>query len=470
MKQMVESLHTLEGATLIGRAAQDQKLNFTIKLKKNSSFSVYKTTLDWLRTNGIFSGLHWEATDTIQVTARVHEVEKTFGVPLSNYHKDGHILRHHNSPLQLPDELADHITAVLGVSDTVRARPHFRKLVQHATATQKTYYPEQLAVHYNFPKGDGAGQIAGIIELGGGYNLNAVNEYAMSRGLPLPTIVNVNVGGGSNSPGSDADGEVCLDLEIIASIAPKAKIVMFFADNTDQGFSNAIAQAVAYPGMGAISISWGSAERQYSKQAVQAFEQDFAKAVVKGINVYVSSGDNGSSDGARGNNVDYPGSSPNVVCCGGTEIQANGQEVVWNDGTQGGATGGGVSVLFARPAYQSNLKAEAVPAPFGSGRNTPDVAANASPNSGWIISVNGQEEPIGGTSAVSPFFTGLNLILNQGLGHNVGWINPQHYKHFQAFNDITQGNNGSYAAKAGYDNTTGLGTPNGQKLLAALKA
>jgi kumamolisin len=478
MKPMLESLHTVEGATLIGRAAQDQKLNVTVKVKHNSNFSVYKAVLDWLHKSNILTGSANQTTETIQFTGRVHEVEKTFGVALSNYHRDTHVLRHHDTPLQLPDELADHVTAVLGVSDTFRARPHFRKLAQNATAAQKTYYPEQLAAYYNFPKADGTGQVAGIVELGGGYNVNAVNEYAMSRNLPIPTIVNVNVGSGSNTPGSDADGEVCLDLEIVASIAPKAKIVMFFADNTDQGFSNAIAQAVAYPGIGAISISWGSPESNYSRQAIQAFEQDLAKAVAKGINVYVSSGDSGSSDGVKGNNVDYPGSSPNAVCCGGTEIEANGTEVVWNDGNQGGATGGGISAVFPKPSYQANLSAEVVddgkrpkpPVPRGNMRNTPDVAGDASPNSGIVISVNGSEEPIGGTSAISPLYCALNLLLNQALGHNVGWINPLFYKHHQAFNDVTQGNNGSYAAKAGFDNCTGLGTPNGTKLLQALKA
>jgi kumamolisin len=183
------------------------------------------------------------------------------------------------------------------------------------------------------------------------------------------------------------------------------------------------------------------------------------------VTITVAAGDNGSADGATGNNVDFPASSPHVLACGGTKLDANGStivsEVVWNElASNDGATGGGVSNFFALPSWQSNSN---VPTPSGStgGRGVPDVAGDADPESGYQIRVDGQNTVVGGTSAVAPLWAGLVAVANRQLGAQVGFIQPAIYaaKAAAAFNDITQGNNGGFKAGPGWDACTGQGSP-----------
>jgi kumamolisin len=200
-----------------------------------------------------------------------------------------------------------------------------------------------------------------------------------------------------------------------------------------------------------------------------AFDEACQSAGALGISITVASGDNGSSDGGSGNNVDFPASSPHVLGCGGTELfGANGaiqQEIVWNDQPQGGgATGGGVSTFFPLPSYQTNAKVPA-PANSGGGRGVPDVAGDASPESGYNVLYDGQAGVVGGTSAVAPLWAALIALLNQQRGSNIGFANPTLYQSAEnGFRDITQGNNGSFSAGPGWDPCTGLGSPNGNQL------
>jgi kumamolisin len=151
--------------------------------------------------------------------------------------------------------------------------------------------------------------------------------------------------------------------------------------------------------------------------------------------------------------------------CGGTElIAANGaiqQEVVWNDQPQGGgASGGGVSSFFTLPTWQTNANVPAPPT-GGGGRGVPDVAGDASPETGYNVLFDGQPGVVGGTSAVAPLWAALIALLNQQRGSNIGFANPALYQSAEnGFDDITQGNNGNYSAGPGWDPCTGLGSPN----------
>jgi kumamolisin len=100
----------------------------------------------------------------------------------------------------------------------------------------------------------------------------------------------------------------------------------------------------------------------------------------------------------------------------------------------------------------------------------PDVAGDASPGSGYEVLVAGQQLAVGGTSAVAPLFAGLLARINAAQGKSAGFVNATLYRAPQAFNDITQGNNGSFAAAKGWDACTGLGSPDGGKIAAALAA
>ena len=292
----------------------------------------------------------------------------------------------------------------------------------------------------------------------------------------------MSVDGGANAPSGDpnsADGEVALDIEVAGSIAPAASIVVYFTTNTSQGFLDAITTAIhdESHAVSVISISWGGPESTWTSQAMQSYDQAFQDAAALGVTICVAAGDNGSSDGVTDGSahVDFPASSPNVLACGGTSLQgSNGtisNEVVWNDGASGGATGGGVSENFPLPSYQTGA---GVPVSVNSshfqGRGVPDVAGDADPDTGYGITVDGQPSVVGGTSAVAPLWAALIVLLNQQLGKPVGFLNPQIYAASArtGFHDITSGNNGAYSAGPGWDACTGWGSPIGGGLLTAL--
>ena len=133
----------------------------------------------------------------------------------------------------------------------------------------------QVASFYDFPAGtDGTGQTIAIIELGGGYNAADLTTYFSGLSLSVPTVTAVGVDDGSNSPGQAADGEVELDIEVAGAVAPKASFVVYFAPNTDQGFIDAISDAInAKPTPIAVSISWGGPENSWASQSMSGDER-----------------------------------------------------------------------------------------------------------------------------------------------------------------------------------------------------
>jgi kumamolisin len=293
-------------------------------------------------------------------------------------------------------------------------------------------------------------------------------------------LISVGVDGASNSPTGDpttADGEVMLDIEVAGALAPGATIVVYFAPNTDQGFLDAITTAVhdATNRPTIVSISWGGPESTWTQQSLTNYDQAFADAATLGVTVTAASGDSGSSDGVADGkaHVDFPSSSPHVLGCGGTSLRGSdvtiASETAWNDSSGNGATGGGVSDVFALPSWQSGVGVPVSANPGGRvGRGIPDVAGDADPQTGYAIVVDGRSEVLGGTSAVAPLWAGLVALLNERRGSPLGFINAALYAHASALRDITQGTNGAYSAAPGWDPCTGLGSPNGSALETAL--
>jgi kumamolisin len=448
------------------------------------------------------------ASRRMMVTGTIAAMQAAFGTTLTavtSPHPDGsgdvqH--RYRTGSLSVPARLSGIITAVLGLDDRPQARPQFRRgpsFGARTTADQEDgqgaapaasggpLTAPQVASFYQFPAGtDGTGQTVAIIELGGGYTASDLSTYFSGLGLPVPSVTAVGVEGGSNSPGQSADGEVELDIEVVGGVAPGAVQVVYFGNNTDQGFIDAISQAVhATPSPIAVSISWGQSEDQWSAQSRTAMDQAFADGAALGVTVTVAAGDNGSSDDPSEQtqvHCDFPASSPNALACGGTKLMGNTSsfaitsEVVWNElASNEGAGGGGVSDVFPLPSYQANAGVPAsAAAGGGSGRGVPDVAGNADPVTGYLVVVDGQRTPIGGTSAVAPLWAGLVARLAQATGKRFGLLQPMLYAGAAAgaaapgFNDIVQGNNGAYKAGPGWDACTGLGSPNGAALLELL--
>lgn len=422
----------------------------------------------------------------VLLSGTVAALQRAFGADLTRYQSEsGQQFRARTGMLSIPQELSGVVIAVLGLDSRPVAKPHFRILPAFAAAAT-SFNPPQIAAIYGYPTGlDGTGQTIGIIELGGGYSTTDLQTYFSNLGIKTPNVTAVSVDGGTNSPGGSADAEVMLDIEVAGSIAPGANIAVYFAPNTDQGFIDAVTNSVhdATRNPSVVSISWGGPEDSWTQQSRTALDAALQDAATLGVTVTVAAGDNGSSDGQSDGSlhVDFPASSQYSLACGGTSLQASGtsisSEVVWNDVAAGdGATGGGVSIEFPLPAYQSSAGVPPQAQTNFAGRGVPDVAGDADPATGYNILVDGQNTVVGGTSAVAPLWAALVALFNQKLGTRVGFLNPKLYPLGESvFHDITSGNNddmglGAYSAGTGWDACTGLGSPNGTAILNALSS
>jgi kumamolisin len=424
---------------------------------------------------------------SVLLSGSIAAFSHAFGVDLNNYQHASGTNRMRSGSIQIPAALSGIIEGVFGLDNRPQAKPHFRIRKQsqnatHANAASASFNAPQVAQAYDFPANTtGSGQTIGILELSGGYIASDLATYFKNLGIATPTITAVSVDGAANSPTGDpsgADGEVELDIEVSGAVAPSAKIAVYFSPNTDQGFLDALTTAVHDTKLqpSVVSISWGGPESSWTQQALTSFNSACEDASTIGVTILVASGDDGSTDGASSGTptVDFPASSPYVLACGGTKLTLSGTKIsseqAWNElSVNEGATGGGVSEFFALPSYQQSAGVPKAPNGFV-GRGVPDVAGDADPESGYNVLVDGQQTVIGGTSAVAPLWAGLLARINQSLGKNVGYLNPLLYtKNVEAtLHDITVGNNGSYSAGPGWDACTGLGTPDGAALLAAL--
>jgi kumamolisin len=462
----------------------------------------------------------------VLVEGTINDVSKAMGVQLNDYEhpKTGHY-RGREGQIFLPPDVHDLIEGVFGLDTRPVGRMRRRRSgaapmrwdsmkparaetmrANVANPWPGTFFPPDAAQLYHYPPDlDGSDQNVAIFAFNGGsmgdprggYSLAALKNYfEQVLGRRTPAISDVVVQGPGNDPGpdspqsgqqGDATGEVMLDMCVVGSLAPGAKIFMYFTTFTSQGWVDALHEAIADDNdIAVISISYGNPEDDphgaWTKMGVKVVNAALEAAAAKGITICCASGDDGSTDQDpdRRAHVDFPASSPNVLGVGGTRLEASddnksiSSESVWNEQMQGdGAGGGGISAVFTKPDYQNsvNVPPSANP-PHKIGRGVPDVAAVADPQTGVVIMhVDGQHlEPIGGTSAAAPLWAALIARLNQGLQARCGFLNTVLYMQFATgiLNDITEGNNGAYAAGPGWDACTGLGSPDGQQLLQAL--
>jgi kumamolisin len=416
---------------------------------------------------------------TVRLAGTTAAMNETFGTELHRYDFPGGSYRGREGPVFVPAEISGIVEAVLGLDNRPQLRPNFCAIEVAPGVVPNAFQAPAVAQLYRFPTGTGQGQCAGIIELGGGYANSDLQTYFSQIGLTPPRVLSVSVDGGMNAPGDPADVEVALDIEVVGAVAPAATIAVYFAPNTDQGFVDAVSAAVhdRVNNPSVISISWGNAESLWTTQGMQSLNTACQDAATLGVTVCCASGDRGSGDGVTDAlaHADFPASSPSVLGCGGTHLEGSGatitSEVVWNSSS--GASGGGVSDAFSLPSWQASAGVPSSANPGGkAGRGVPDVAGDADPATGYDIFVTGKSSVVGGTSAVAPLWAGLVALLNEGLGHRLGFLNPFLYRPGaqSGFFDITTGSNGAYQARPGWDPCTGLGSPNGTALAADLKS
>ena len=321
--------------------------------------------------------------------------------------------------------------------------------------------------------------------------------------LPTARVQVVITLAGAGSPWKAADEEV-QDAEIVHMLAPAAalRVVLLPSDALDSA-ANATAGMLAglrlaVSGTDVALISFSLGEHYFTKAQVTQMHSILLGAAAHHVTVIAGSGDNGGfSDADFGDTavkeVSLPASDPLVLAAGGTTLNGNLSagfyigETVWN-GQAGlvltsGASGGGFSHLYARPAYQDGVQGTSTM------RGVPDVAGEADQESGWTFVINGGSErwimPASGTSASASLWGGLMALADQYAHHDLGFVNPAIYRiarssrYHQAFHDITTGSNivntppvgmGGYQAGPGWDPATGWGSPDAQVLVPLLAA
>src|SRR5580658_623786 len=228
---------------------------------------------DFARDNSLKVLEASSAKRSVVLSGTVGEFCNVFGVSLSSYvHPERGSYRGREGPVYVSPELAPTVIAVLGLDNRPQAFTHFR--IRPLSTAGVSYTPPQVGSLYDFPSAqDGSGQTLGILELGGGYSPKDIQTYFSNLGISPPSVTAVSVDGASNSPTGDPNGpdaEVLLDIEVAGTIAPKAQSLIYFAPNTDAGFVDAVNTALhGTQGMPAIiSISWGSAESEWTPQGI----------------------------------------------------------------------------------------------------------------------------------------------------------------------------------------------------------
>lgn len=478
---------------------------------------------------------------TIPVTASVRAAERAFGTPFENFRlPTGRVAFANTSVPKLPVNVIGIVQGVIGMTDLVRAHPvglvRAQPPVGHGVPGERasdapapgagslmatgpgpqacsqasqtasaygSYTAGELASAYGFAPlyalGDlGQGVTVALVEL----EPNSPSDIATYQSCyGTNTTVNyISVDGGAGSgPGS---GEAALDIEDVIGLAPEATIDVYQAPSSDQyyAFSSIINSDTAQ----VISTSWGLCEPEAPPSYLQSEQALFEQAAAQGETVLAAAGDSGSEDcysaaadpNATELAVDDPASQPYVVGVGGTSLTAPPysnapSQSEWDNSY--GAGGGGISQVWAMPAYQSQYSVPGVVNAYSSNapcgatsgycREVPDVSASANPVHGYVIYFTGGKTPgwqvVGGTSGAAPLWAALSALVDASpycasYGSGNPGATPQGLYQIAssstyyglAFSDITQGDNdftgtngGLYPATAGYNMDGGLGAP-----------
>ncbi|MGH8980391.1 MAG: S53 family peptidase, partial [Acidimicrobiales bacterium] len=455
-----------------------------------------EAVVEYAHTKGLETSDVSPVKRSVKIAGPLHALAAAFEVTLAHFQHGGVTFRGQQGAVRVPSSLSGVVEAVLGFDNRPLGRSYLRShagggvtLPVSSAAGQQlppdNYYPPQVGVLYDFPDAyDGAGQTVAVFVFNGtlgsrtrapgGYKAALLGEYFDKvLDMKVPEIADVVVMGPGNDPGDgstpyDVSSEVYLDLCMVGSLAPGAKIAVYFTEFTEQGWVDAISQAAtdAATDPSVLSISYGNPESgaasAWSAMAVKQVNQAFEAAASAGRTICCAAGDSGATDDAGKGplHVDFPASSPWVLGCGGTRLAATAgsitSEVVWNDLAVGnGATGGGVSTVFARPTWQTGVHADPMPGETApaDGRGVPDVSSLADPQTPYVVmGPAGRLAQVGGTSAAAPLWAALVSRLNQALGARVGFVNPLLYSRLHGtLRDITAGNNGGYEATTGWD-------------------
>ena len=442
----------------------------------------------------------------LNVSGTAATVEAAFSLHLIRYRAhDGHFFRAPDAEPLVPAALSGRLSGILGLTDMPMARPYSHRLApvrvsksQPATGLQPFLLPAaqpsevgsgpnggltpsdiKTAYNLNSLQLNGSGRTLALYELDG-YTASDITAYEDYFSLPHVPLLNILVGQADGSAGGGA-GEVTLDIELMAALAPGASKILVYEGANGTTDTVTTYNRIATDNLAKeISTSWGLAELETDPRDIATENNIFKQMAAQGQSMYAASGDSGAYADGKTLSVSDPASQPYVSGVGGTSLTLTGpsgfyvSETTWSDGISSGG-GGGISSIWPIPDYQAGISGVA----SATQRNVPDVSLDADPNTGYAIYFEGGWTIYGGTSCAAPLWAAYTALVNQKrAGYteaDLGFPNPLIYQiatssdYASAFHDIADGStNLHYPATPGYDDATGWGTFNGAKLLALL--
>ena len=466
----------------------------------------YRRVLAALGTAGFRITQTYPNKTVIDAVGNVASANRFFGTDVHRVFQRGYGVRLANAvPARVPAQLAPLVYSVNGLSTLTVLKPAYAMVHPHPAGISPLvagpplygpvsnqtgaagYGPLAFSQGYNFPQQhaksgralDGSGRVSGIV-IDADYLDSDLATYLTYFKVKRtgPGTVRVKIDGGPPSGDGSSDSlETTLDVEAIVSNAPGTKLYVYeFPNfNSDQYITDAYNKVVSDNFVDTANSSFGGCETA-DEAGAKAWDHIAQQGAAKGITFHASTGDSGADACGTGTNtVSAPASSPHFAAIGGTSLVVNGtgtwvSETTWK--SDGGGSGGGVSVVFAVPSWQSS-----VPGLIKGGRNLPDVSFDADPNTGIALYYGGtwntQYNPVGGTSLSSPLYGAALTEADQYAGARAGLAAETTYtflarngysgtKFGTYFHDILKGCNGTdspgYCAKKGYDQATGIGS------------
>jgi len=476
---------------LQNRTGKGKPLSHQEMLEKHLPLEAdYQAVADWLAAQG-FTIVSQDAGHlAVFARGKVRQIQQVMQMNFARVTSEGKEYTSAVTPPTLPEKIDSLIVGINGLQQHMQAHKHSRLMEQaqpnSLTGTNPPYLPKQISKAYGadtlYGAGvSGSGQTIAIV-IDTFPNTSDLTSFWSTCGI-AQSLNNISFITVYLTPGA-ATGEETLDVEWASSISPAAKVRVYgtanllFA-NIDLGYQKVYNDVITHPeyGIRQMSMSFGFGEQNSSSTLAQAQTdaQYFASLTNAGVTLFASSGDGGynpdpNNKGQPGGatvTVQSPASDVNVAGVGGTTLtlDANGYvsaETAW------AASGGGLSVCFSRPSWQTG-----VGLPSGTMRAVPDVSAPGSADTPAFMILNGAQYNVWGTSWSSPTWAGFCALLNQGRANvylpSLGLLGPHIYPLLGTsnFRDITSGNNG-YPAGLGYDLVTGIGVPNMQTLSQTL--
>ena len=389
----------------------------------------------------------------------------------------------------VPAAVRPFVSAIGGLDTSPASRPEPR------FGPPNGLHPADLAKAYGIDalraQGlDGSGQSIAVVSFDT-FDQRDIAAFDKATGISGPAVQSVRLAGAPKKPG-DGQDEVSLDLETVRAIAPKAQIYDYEAPQSAD-WSTIVNRIVEDAKVQIVSISWGRCEPVADPARGDADDVALASAELAGLSIFVSSGDQGAYDCLNEGDgltrdfavaTDYPAVSPHVIAVGGTYLSLHQSgaylgESAWQDPLGQSGSGGGLSRVFAAPAWQ--VGPGVANAQSNGHRQVPDVAGPADPASGMFVVSGGQGEVVGGTSAATPFWAGSMVLAAQLAAKDgiakLGFLDPvlyavaaAHQADGSLFHDVTSGANLLYPATAGWDYATGWGSPRLDALVPAIAA